>query len=274
MKTILSLGAGVQSSTLALMAAAGEITPMPDATIFADTQAEPKRVYVWLDWLEKQLPFPVYRVTKGDMTAEMLRIRSRKNEPEKGDWARSLIPSYVKNRDGSKGIMQRVCTHDYKILQIEKKVKELANIKRGEKEIKVTQWIGISLDEAHRMKPARQPWIVHRWPLIDAGMRRSDCLKWIESHGYPRPPRSACIYCPFHSDVEWRRLKEEDPEEWNKALEFEKNLQEVKAKTHNIRGMLYLHKSLVNLDMVDLSTASEHGQADLFGNECEGICGV
>ncbi len=36
----ISLGAGVQSSTMALMAAAGEITPMPAAAIFADTQAE------------------------------------------------------------------------------------------------------------------------------------------------------------------------------------------------------------------------------------------
>jgi hypothetical protein len=48
---ILSLGAGVQSSTLALMAAAGEVTPMPTAAIFADTQDEPASVYRWLDWL-------------------------------------------------------------------------------------------------------------------------------------------------------------------------------------------------------------------------------
>ena len=53
MRHVLSLGAGVQSSTLALMAAAGEVTPMPDAAIFADTQAEPAGVYRWLDWLEK-----------------------------------------------------------------------------------------------------------------------------------------------------------------------------------------------------------------------------
>jgi len=35
MKHVISLGAGVQSSTMALMAAAGEITPMPDCAIFA-----------------------------------------------------------------------------------------------------------------------------------------------------------------------------------------------------------------------------------------------
>src|ERR1035441_9097717 len=75
---ILSLGAGVQSSTLALMAAAGEVTPMPTCAIFADTQDEPVSVYKWLDWLEKQLPFPVYRVTKGRLSDKALKFRTSK----------------------------------------------------------------------------------------------------------------------------------------------------------------------------------------------------
>ena len=66
-KNIISLGAGVQSSTMALMAAQGEIKPMPDAAIFVDTQWEPAYVYKWLDWLETQLPFPVHRPTAGDL---------------------------------------------------------------------------------------------------------------------------------------------------------------------------------------------------------------
>ena len=40
---ILSLGAGVQSSTLALKIKHGEI-PMVDAAIFADVKGEPKNV--------------------------------------------------------------------------------------------------------------------------------------------------------------------------------------------------------------------------------------
>jgi 3'-phosphoadenosine 5'-phosphosulfate sulfotransferase (PAPS reductase)/FAD synthetase len=64
---VISLGAGVQSSTMALMAARGQIEPMPDYAIFADTQAEPKHIYSWLDWLETQLPFPLIRVTKGNL---------------------------------------------------------------------------------------------------------------------------------------------------------------------------------------------------------------
>ena len=67
MKHYISLGAGVQSSTMALMAAAGELTPMPEAAIFADTGSEPATVYRWLDYLEKKLPFPVCRVGAGSL---------------------------------------------------------------------------------------------------------------------------------------------------------------------------------------------------------------
>ena len=63
---VLSLGAGVQSTTLALMAAVGEIE-RPAAAIFADTQWEPEAVYRHLDWLEALLPYPVLRVTQGNI---------------------------------------------------------------------------------------------------------------------------------------------------------------------------------------------------------------
>jgi len=64
---IISLGAGVQSSTMALMAAAGEIGPMPVAAIFADTQGEPQEVYDYLEYLKPLLPFPVHVVTAGNI---------------------------------------------------------------------------------------------------------------------------------------------------------------------------------------------------------------
>lgn len=96
----MNLGAGVQSSTLALMAARGLVTPMPDFAVFADTQAEPVAVYEWLDWLEKQLPFPVYRVTKGDLTAESLNVRKRASDG--GTYLRRLIPLFGLMPNGDK----------------------------------------------------------------------------------------------------------------------------------------------------------------------------
>lgn len=69
---VISLGAGVQSSTMALMAKHGEITPMPDAAIFADTGAEPIGVYNWLLQLEEKLPCPIYRVSAGNLRDEIM----------------------------------------------------------------------------------------------------------------------------------------------------------------------------------------------------------
>ena len=76
---VLSLGAGVQSTTLALMAAHGEIGPMPDCAIFADTGWEPKAVYEHLAWLRSPnvLPFPVHIVTAGNIRDRLIRTGFR-----------------------------------------------------------------------------------------------------------------------------------------------------------------------------------------------------
>ena len=268
---IISLGAGVQSSTMALMAAHGEITPMPVAAIFADTKAEPASVYRWLDWLETQLPFQVYRVTQGEGLAKnALRVRQRKDG--NGSWVPSGIPHYSVNRDGSTGHGPRQCTRDFKLTPI---MRESRRIMKECGTKRVVQWIGISMDEAHRMKPSRVRYATNRWPLIDAGMKRSDCLRWMEAKGYPKPPRSACVFCPYHSDAEWRRLRDEEPDEFAKAVQFERDYQAAKIQTVSKKGFVpYLHSSRVNLDQVDFSTDVERGQGLLWGNECEGMCGV
>jgi hypothetical protein len=272
---ILSLGAGVQSSTLALMAARGEVGPMPTAAIFADTQAEPKGVYRWLDWLEKQMPFPLYRVTAGSLTERI--TTTRINQKTGNEYYSNMIPAFVRNKDGSRGIVGRSCTSDFKMIPLIKKQREIAKIKRGQKEIGVISWIGISLDEVVRMRNSKDAWALNRYPLIENRMTRHDCLLWMERNGYPRPPRSACAYCPFHSDAEWRRLRDEEPESFQAAVEVERKLQSVhrRIKTKGrMNGVAFLHSSLVPLDQVDFSTAEDHGQLDLFKNECAGMCGV
>lgn len=268
---ILSLGAGVQSSTMALMAAHGEITPMPVAAIFADTKAEPASVYKWLDWLETKLPFSVHRVTQGEgLAKDALRVRQRKDG--KGSWVPSGIPHYSVNRDGSQGHGPRQCTHHFKLAPIMRQARLLMKAHCTKR---VIQWIGISMDEAHRMKPSRVKYATNRWPLIDLRMNRLGCLKWMEEKGYPKPPRSACVFCPYHSDHEWRRLRDEEPEEFARAVTFERAYQAAKVLTVRNKGFVpYLHNSLVNLDQVDFSTDVERGQGLLWGNECEGMCGV
>lgn len=275
MKHIISLGAGVQSSCMALMAAKGEFKDLPpvEGCIFADVQAEPQSVYKWLDWLEAQLPFPVYRVTKGSLTEAQF---EEKVHRKKGHtYVKNNLPVFVDNGTGKEGKMWRTCTVDYKIMPILKKLKELAGVKRGCKEVMVTQWIGISTDEAHRMKPAQKPFFKNIWPLIDVGMSRNDCFKWMEANGYPKPPRSSCVYCPYHNNTEWKRLKKEEPEEFQKAVDFEIKLQKVQAEKGMLRGVPYLHRSCVRIGDIDF----DGDQIDMFdvegfGNDCSGMCGV
>lgn len=276
--SFLSLGAGVQSSTLALMAATGEVGPVPNAAIFADTQAEPASVYRWLDWLDAEIqrspfPFPVHRVTRGSLTDVSLKVRERVRTVGR-PWSKSLIPAFVANTDGTRGIMGRACTADFKIAVLLKEQRRLAKIKRGQKEVTATTWIGISYDEVQRMKPSREKWCQNRWPLIEREMRRGDCLDWMHAHGYPKPPRSSCVYCPFHSNAEWRRLRDEEPTEFERAVQFERDLQAVKRTTDNMRGVPFLHGSLVPLDQANIEDSKDIRQMDLFGNECEGLCGV
>jgi 3'-phosphoadenosine 5'-phosphosulfate sulfotransferase (PAPS reductase)/FAD synthetase len=90
---------------MALMAAKGEITPMPDYAIFADTQAEPDHIYEWLDWLESQLPFPVLRVTRGSLLDDIMNPEDRSASP----------PFFTASPSGyGEGILMRQCTRDNK----------------------------------------------------------------------------------------------------------------------------------------------------------------
>lgn len=270
---IVSLGAGVQSSTMALMAAHGEIEPMPECAIFADTQAEPQAVYEWLDWLEKQLPFPVYRVTAGSLMAESLELKKTKDG--KGQYVRNVIPAYfINDKTGHKGMLLRKCTADFKVAPIKRKQRELLK-QNGQK--KLSSWIGISVDEASRMKPSGVNYATNRWPLIELGMRRLDCLKWMEKRGYPHPIKSACFFCPYMPNAQWRELKRHHPKDFQAAVKFEKDWNisiQRDDRPSQLNGTIYLHRDCKPLGEIDLDTAEDHGQVDMFKNECEGMCGV
>ena len=263
MINIISLGAGVQSSTMALMAAQEAITPMPDCAIFADTGWEPQAVYEWLEYLEGSLPFPVHRVSAGDLI-EDVEIRTSKKSGK--TYLKNSIPFWT-DTDGKKGALLRKCTRDYKLDPIRKLQRTFGKDKNQ------VIWIGISTDEAHRMKPSTESWITNRFPLMEERMSRGDCLAWLDKNYFPEPPRSACIFCPYHSNGEWSNLQKNWPDEFQKAAEIESQLQKLyKQAEVTTADNIYLHDSLFSLDEIDFNETQ--GQLNLFGNECEGMCGV
>lgn len=262
--TVLSLGAGVQSSTMALMTKTGEL-PKPDVGIFADTGYESKSCYAYLEFLKEVLPFPVFTVKFGNIKDDMLKAR--------GTTDFVVAPFYTQETiTGKKGMILRQCTNQYKIQPIKKKIRELCGVgfnKRFPKDKYVEQWIGISKDEIGRMKPARDPYILNRHPLIEMNMSRQDCVNWLNKNKFPLPEKSACICCPFHDDKYWDFMKKERPSEFADAVEFDKEIRTISRKK-DIKN--YTHRSCKPLDEVEFS--KEDNQLDMFENACEGLCGV
>ena len=248
---IISLGAGVQSSTMGEMANQGEITPMPDAAIFADTQAEPKAVYEWLDFLEKRWSFPIYRVSEGSLLEHIFSV------------GRIATPPFFTLVKGRKGPLHQECTGHFKLRPIRRFFKNRYG--------SGIMWLGISTDEASRVKDSDVGYIVNRYPLIEKRMNRNDCLRWMQRRGLPEPPKSACIFCPWTSDNRWRDRKLNHPADFARAVKIDKHIR------HNLPGVknpAFVHSSLIPLDKVDFSTDEDRGQLNMFNNECEGMCGV
>lgn len=268
---VLSLGAGVQSTTLALMAAHGEVGPMPDAAIFCDLSHETTATYENLRWLSSgnALPFPVKVLQAGDLKADLLAGKDQTR-----DRGFAPIPYFIDNGPGKpEGRGIRACTLRYKIEPMSQEHRRMLgyppqkNIPPNSIEV----WIGISFDEVYRMKASKHAWQTNRWPLIERRMTRADCITWLKEHDYPVPVRSSCAFCPFHSDAEWRRIREDDQAAWKSAVELDRGLRE-SAGVLKLRGAPYLHRSLKPLDQVNLEP--DRRQPDMFIEECEGLCGV
>jgi hypothetical protein len=267
--TVLSLGAGVQSSCVALMAAAGE-TQMPDHAIFADTGGEPANVYAYLKYLAPLLPFPVHVVSAGCLADDFLEALS---DPKKRCGQPPFMVKALDKPDGQNTArIWRKCTADYKIKPIKRKIQTL--LAKGQN---VIQLIGISLDEAHRMKPSGVKYITNEYPLIDLRMSRHDCHEWIKKHGFQTPPKSACWFCPYMSNPRLRWMRDHAPDDWARLVGFDhemRNRQREYINGAKITGTLYVHRDCLPIDEVDLTTETDRGQLDLFGEECEGMCGL
>ena len=222
--TVISLGGGVQSSVMALIASQGAFDRVPDCAIFADTRWEPPSVYEHLEWLEGQLSFPLHVVDNGRSLREDVKALTNHS----GSRNYVDIPVYLKGRDGEgDGNGRRQSTGNYKIRPIRRRIREMLGLRPRQRvpaRTTVELWLGISTDEVIRMKTSRDRWMTNRYPLIEVGMSRSDCLNWWKER-YDRPlERSACVACPFQSRQRWLETKRRWPELFAEAVEIDDRL--------------------------------------------------
>jgi len=271
---ILNLGAGVQSTTIYLMGMRGELEHDFDVAIFADPQDEPQSVYSHLDWLESLDGPQIIRATAGCLGDDL--------QSGRGETLRfASIPAFTAMSEGDPlAIVRRQCTQDYKIDVITRTIRQdvvgLKPRQRMPKYVHVHQYVGFSYDEPRRAARMRGryvaiPWASVHFPLIDEVMKRGDCLRWLDDYGVPHEtPRSACVFCPFHSNDEWRRVKSNEAD-WERACEIDDALRnEESVVNRGLDSKLYLHRSCRPLRDVNL----EDNQKSLFDMECEGGCGL
>lgn len=261
----ISLGAGVQSTTMLLMACHGELEFNGKYAIFSDTGWEPQYVYDHLEWLKKETikySIEVVSTDNGNIREDIL-------EATGGGSRFASLPFFTLDKNGNKGMVRRQCTNEYKIVPVRRKIRELLGYvpKQRVKE-NINLWMGISTDEIQRVKPSRERWITNKYPLINNDMSRQSCLMWMAKKGYSLPPKSSCIGCPFHNDHMWLEMKRNDQKSWEDAILIDREIK----KLPRFKGQAFLHRSCQPLDEVNLG--EDQTELDLFTNECEGMCGV
>jgi hypothetical protein len=255
----LSLGAGVQSSALLLMSAHG-LLPKVDYAAFADTGWERPETYAALSRLENDVARPagieIVRLSAGNIRRDALDPHCRF----------STMPLFIRNRDGSKGMLRRQCTSTYKIKILLAEARRrlgaetlpggrVGRVKRGRF---LEQWIGISTDEFARAKDPGVSYARNVFPLLELGLTRADTQAYLDRSGFAAVSKSACVGCPFTSNSGWRNLRDNHPEQWAEAVQFDRAIRAGSARANAngvpLRGQAFLHPSLLPLDQAPIDT--------------------
>ena len=250
MPSILSLGWGVQSFTLAAMSALGEIDGL-DVAIHSDTTHERTSTYEfakeWTPWLiEKGLRV----VTVNDPT-----------QPQKVTTLKTDIPAFTLSESKTGGMLRRQCTHRWKVMPIRRWLRKVYPRE------KIEQWLGISLDEFKRMRISDVKYIDNRYPLVEKMMTRWDCVRWLQERSLAVPDRSSCVFCPYHDVLEWQGLA--GSEDWSKVVQVDTQIRKARPPYD-----LFLHQNRKPITEVDLRTPQEKGQLSMWDEECAGVCNV
>jgi hypothetical protein len=259
MMKVISLGLGVQSTAMYLMSSLGQME-RADHAVFADPGAEHPDTYQLLQsilkWKTLNDGIPIH-VVKKSLYNDLL---SQKNSTGQRF---ASIPAFSGNKTG---MLRRQCTKEYKIDPVIKKIRDLHGLKPNKHMPKTQVWLGISMDEIQRMKISQLPRVDYHYPLIENRMSRGDCIRLFEELEFPVPPKSSCVFCPYHSDKNWKELKEVYPESWDLAIEVDESIRDMSQR--GMKEPIFIHRSCAPLEDVEFAD-----QQELFMCE-EGFCGL
>lgn len=243
---IWNYGGGVQTAAIGVLICEGRIEK-PDLTFIADTGRETQSTWDYLQNvmqpLMDQAGIQIEIVPHSEAIYDLY--------SEKGD---VQLPVYT-----SEGKLRNFCSGNWKRDVVTRR------IRREYPKHKCVQFIGFSKDEERRVFKQRRQWLDVRFPLIELGLTRNDCLQIIHKAGLSIPAKSACWMCPNRDDNEWLWIKQHYPDEWEKAIELDR---EVRQKDE--LNDMYLHHSRIPLELVELNPKAKSPH-----DKCEsGICWV
>jgi len=271
---IFSFGGGVQSTAVLVLQALGKIDIPYDYFIFANVGDDSENPDTIAYMENYTIPFAI------DNGIEIISVQ----KTSIGDTESLLAYMYRTERsipipvflDGG-SITGRSCTSDFKITVVDKWIKN-NNYSHA------IVGLGISTDEIRRMRDERWHdrfgkqkfgfWKKRHYPLIDLRLSRMDCHSIVKNVGLPKPPKSACWFCPYTKRNEWIEMKRNNPELFEKAIELENHLNSKIRDNTNISNV-YLHSpTRGSLQPLDIATSTQMSMFDELEDEsCDsGYC--
>ena len=269
---ILSCGAGMQSTALALMSCENKVrnnshpqVPIYDLIVFCDMGWEPPWVYEQVNFIKGAceacgIPF---KVLETNLYGDYIEKFGKARVPS--------IPFWSVDENGKKAKMRRHCTIDKKIIAIQKYVRyEILGYKFKERCRKCDKGahemhIGISSEEDHRIFESMNPMFETKFPLVEMGLTRADNYKYCLEVWGLETKASACGYCPFHRNYFFMYLKENCPDCYNAVTELDDVIDKMQPYTP-IRSKLYISRSrkrikdLTPEECMDAQTFEYNGQ--------------
>ncbi len=247
----LSYGGGKQTIAIITMILEGKL-PKPDLIVMADTSREVSTTFEYLNavvqpalkniGLQVEIcghEYAYWDITNGNIPGEEA----------------ILLPAFTR-QNGKIGKMPTFCSNEWKQRPIRRWLK-----KNGVNDTDV--WLGISLDEAERMKSSGLNWYRHIYPLIEIiPMRRTGCIAQIQCFGWEVPYKSRCWLCPNQSSEAWRQMKRLDNGDFEKAVILENEI-------HQKDKDIYFHPLAINLEQV---VEQSELQSDMFDGCDSGYC--
>jgi len=246
---ILSCGAGMQSTALALMACQNvkcpgrfPLVPVYDLVCFCDLGKEPP-------WVMEQVKFVGKACAEAGIQFKILKSPLYEDYLQNFGHQRVVsIPFWTVNEDGKKGKMLRNCTLEYKINLIQKYVRmEILGYRKGQhtrqEDLKAHEMhIGFSYEERQRCRENPHKMFTNVFPLVDMRLERKDNYAYIKDTWGLDTKASACSFCPFHRNYFFQYLKTHEIQEYRDLVDFDYMLEREQPNT-KITSKLYISRS-------------------------------